>query len=89
MARQHAEIDLLLTDLDMPGISGEEVALWFRANCPRVQIVFMSSNCLRLRSLAPWRAVEKPFIHLDVLIKTIREAFDHGQAALMPAQAAA
>lgn len=89
LARQHAVIDLVLTEFEMPGISGNELAPWFQAHHPRVQIVFMSGNRVRLRSIEPCWAVEKPFIHIDMLIKTIRDALDYGRVAPMTTTATA
>lgn len=89
IAGEHANIDLLLTDLEMPGMDGVELARWFHANRPEMPICFMSGNPIRLRSLGSCWAVEKPFIHIDVLVKTIRQALEHRHPALTSTRAAA
>jgi CheY-like chemotaxis protein len=87
VAREH-DIDLLLTDVEMPGMQGDELAAWFRATRPRTQVVFMSGNPAQLRGLQPCHFVEKPFIHLDALVKEVREVLNNAHAD-MPALAAA
>lgn len=44
LARENAGIDLLLTDLEMPEMSGEVMALCFRAATPNKRIPFMSGQ---------------------------------------------
>ena len=76
MARELGRVDLLLTDVNMPGISGIELAEWFQAASPDTAIVLMSGNARRLDSRR-WRYfVEKPFVHLDVLANAIRQALE-------------
>ena len=42
-SQQHgAQIDLLLTDVVMPGMSGTEMACRIQENLPRLRVVFMS-----------------------------------------------
>jgi two-component system cell cycle sensor histidine kinase/response regulator CckA len=83
IARHGADVDLLLTDVEMPGMSGDELAAWFRGVRPNMPIVFMSGNPAQFERLKPRFFVEKPFIHLDLLVGTIREALLHGRS--MPA----
>lgn len=77
MARGNQRIDLLLTDLEMLGMPGEEFAAWFRSVRPQTPVVFMSGNPIRLSRLQPRYFVEKPFVRLDALVNTIREAIYH------------
>jgi len=79
IAHEH-QIDLLLTDVEMPGIQGDELAAWFRATRPGTLVVFMSGNPAQLRRLLPCHFVEKPFVHLDALVKEVREVL--GMVAL-------
>jgi len=72
--RQNPHIDLLLTDVEMPGMLGDELAEWFWKTKPRAAVVFMSGNSLHRLRLREHPFIEKPFVHLDVLLKTIREA---------------
>jgi CheY-like chemotaxis protein len=88
MARENPGIDLLLTDVEMPGMHGDELAAWFHVIRPRTQVVFMSGNPMQLRRLGPSHFVLKPFIFLDTLVAKIREVFDRGRAEV-PASAAA
>ena len=77
IAHANANIDLLLTDVEMPGLLGDELAAWFRAAQPQTAVVFMSGNPMQHRRLEPCYFVEKPFVHLSTLLKTIREALNH------------
>jgi CheY-like chemotaxis protein len=84
-----ANIDLVLTELEMPDISGENLASWLQANRPGVQIVFMSGAPCRPSAYYGRWMVEKPFIRIDLLIKAVREALDSSpEAAMMARQAA-
>jgi CheY-like chemotaxis protein len=74
VARRNPRIDLLLTDVEMPDMLGDELAKWFHANAPGMPVVFMSGNRMQHQRLRPCRFVDKPFVHLDILLNTIREA---------------
>ena len=89
IARKNPDIDLLLTDIEMPGMLGDELADWFRAHRPHATVVFMSGNPMQQRRLAASPFIEKPFIHLDLLVSTIREALRHNHAAHAATSAAA
>jgi two-component system cell cycle sensor histidine kinase/response regulator CckA len=78
---QHAEpIDLLLTDLVMPGMSGRELAEQIRARLPRIGVVFMSGYAGTAAAqdglLGASGYVQKPF-SAGELAQTIREVLDH------------
>jgi CheY-like chemotaxis protein len=88
VARGNASIDLLLADLEMLGMPGDEVAAWFFAARPDTPVVFMSGNPNRLERSEPCYFVENPFIRLETLVNTIREALYHNHAA-QPAVSAA
>jgi two-component system, cell cycle sensor histidine kinase and response regulator CckA len=79
IACENTNIDLLLTDVEMPVILGDELAEWFRVTRPETAVVFMSGNPMQQRRLEPCYFVEKPFIHLDRLLKTVRAAIDEHQ----------
>jgi CheY-like chemotaxis protein len=89
LARKDTPIDLLLTDVEMPGMLGDELAEWFRLTRPHTAVVFMSGNPMQHRRLEPCHFIEKPFIRLDVLLKTIREALHQSRANPPTASAAA
>jgi two-component system, cell cycle sensor histidine kinase and response regulator CckA len=82
-------IDLLLTDIEMPGMPGDELAEWFRATRPHGAVVFMSGNPMQQRRLDGSPFIEKPFVHLDALVSTIRKALRDAHAARKGAPAAA
>jgi CheY-like chemotaxis protein len=64
--RNAAEIDLLLADVQMPSLSGPELAVRLRQRSPELPVVFMTGcteNC------APPGALQKPFKILDLWSK--------------------
>ena len=79
LAREHpAEIALLLTDLVLPGISGEELARVLKTSIPGLNVVFMSGyeeDELKGRGIGGVGAayISKPFSG-DVLTLMIRGA---------------
>lgn len=64
-------IDLLLTDLEMPGMSGDDLAQWFSTERPNAQVLFMSSWQPSYPSEAG--VLQKPFslTSLTVAVKTV------------------
>ncbi|MEI9892543.1 MAG: response regulator [Chthoniobacter sp.] len=81
MVRRTPHIDLLLTDIEMPGMLGDELAAWFCSQRPHAAVVFMSGNPMQHRRLEGYPFIEKPFVHLDVLVTTIRETLRRNRAA--------
>lgn len=77
LARENEGIDLLLTDIEMPGMRGDELAAWFRAAAEKTRILFMSSHYPPLQPLDPFRILQKPF-SAEVLIGKVREALSRG-----------
>ncbi|QJW97864.1 hybrid sensor histidine kinase/response regulator [Frigoriglobus tundricola] len=76
-------VDLLLTDLVMPGIDGRELATRVRALRPDVGVVFVSGfvpDHRRLEGMAGALFLPKPFSPLD-LIKTVERALRHVKPA--------
>lgn len=84
---QHTDaIDLLLTDVVMPGMSGPKLAVWVMRRWPRVKVLYMSGytdDMLdRHEVLAPGIAfLEKPFSP-ESLTRKVREVLraDHAEA---------
>jgi two-component system cell cycle sensor histidine kinase/response regulator CckA len=73
-------VDLLLTDLLMPGLSGTELATYVRSLRPRSRVLFMSGRGPepiggRRREAA---FLQKPF-DAETLLRSVRGALDHGE----------
>lgn len=82
-------IDLLLTDIVLPGMRGPELAEALWARRPDLKVIFMSGYTddviARHSELQPGTAfLEKPFTP-DVLTRTVREVLD-GRAGTTGAQ---
>ena len=69
-------IHLVLTDMVMPRMNGQELAKRIAPLKPEVRFVFMSGYSDQVRTLEP-RALflQKPFT-MDALLKIIRRALD-------------
>lgn len=87
--RQNPNIDLLLTDIEMPGMFGDELAEWFRKANPHGAVVFMSGNSMHRLRLKEYPFIEKPFIHLDALVKIVRNILGQAHSTREAAIAAA
>jgi PAS domain S-box-containing protein len=78
-------VDLLLTDLVMPGMLGSELVERLRADRPELKVVIMSGYSHAVLSGSeiadsPWSAfIEKPFT-ADGLLRAVRELLDVGEA---------
>jgi len=72
-------VDLLLTDIVMPGINGHQLANDFRLLYPDVRILLMSGYAAQLATpeLSPYRKeyMAKPF-SIPTLLKRVREVLD-------------
>jgi DNA-binding NtrC family response regulator len=89
-------IDLLLTDVEMPGTTGEALAEWFANERPGARIILMSALPESLDNCVGAAILEKPF-SMDALSaavsKTVGKDFtfthhDDAVAATVPSQAA-
>ena len=82
-AEQHAgTIDLLLTDVVMPGMSGVDLAERLTALRPGLRVLFVSGYAgdrlgQRRYSGDPSELLKKPFTP-EVLLKRVRRVFDAG-----------
>jgi two-component system, cell cycle sensor histidine kinase and response regulator CckA len=77
---QQASIDVLLTDLIMPDMTGRELAAWLRVAEPRLRIVYMSGYtdeaAVQRGDLTPGSPfLQKPF-SADQLLRTLRQTLD-------------
>ena len=75
-----SEIDLVLTDVTMPGMSGYDLAEHLRGRAPDLPVVFMSGyaeNPLGTGVLAGGKTgyIQKPF-HVDTLVERLRDVLD-------------
>ncbi|HWB46475.1 MAG TPA: PAS domain S-box protein [Hyphomicrobiaceae bacterium] len=76
------QIDLLITDIGLPGLNGRQVADAARVTRPNLKILFMTGyaeNAVAAKGmLGPgMQIITKPFV-MDVLGKRIRELMDSG-----------
>jgi two-component system cell cycle sensor histidine kinase/response regulator CckA len=74
LAREHGHIDLLITDVVMPGLSGSELASGIRGFLPRLKLLYMSGYTSDLIAqhgvlAADALLLEKPFTRLSLLTK--------------------
>lgn len=79
LARQNAKIDLLLTDIEMPEIRGDELAAWFRVARAGTPVLFMSSQRAALQSVEPLPTLQKPF-RAETLISKVRDILEPNSA---------
>jgi CheY-like chemotaxis protein len=77
----HTPLDLLVTDLQLPGLSGTEVARRFRQSRPRLPILYLSGDLDRERGSAVADAIlmQKPVNRRDFLDAVSRCC--HGRCA--------
>ena len=77
-AKHEGRLDLLLTDVVMPGMTGPELARQFIVQFPRIRTLYMSGytddaiekHGVRGRTV---RVLQKPFTH-ETLAQSVREA---------------
>jgi two-component system OmpR family response regulator len=61
LARNTPRIDLLLSDVDMPHMRGDELATRFARLHPSAPVVFVSSSDGPIKTTEPFEFVTKPF----------------------------
>ncbi len=82
------KVDLLLTDVIMPGMSGRELVDRARASCPGMRVLFMSGytdDALDRHGLREHsdQFIQKPFTPLG-LVRRVREVLDQSDSQLPP-----
>ncbi len=85
LLRSGRRVDLLLTDMVMPGMSGSELAKQVQSLLPEVALLFMSGHAPPQIAGAdrPWRAsdvLKKPFSTRELLSR-VRQSLDVAQGA--------
>jgi signal transduction histidine kinase len=76
-------IDLVLTDVMMPGVTGTDLAAWLRTQRFRARVLFTSGSMAALSSRGTSAApefLEKPFT-TSLLLKKVRSTLDRVQEA--------
>ncbi len=81
IARKTPRIDLLITDLEMPRMRGDELAKWFPAVHPAAKVIFMSSTRPRFPGREQLHLVAKPFRPSDLIAK-VRAVLNDAPAPL-------
>jgi len=79
VARMPGEIDLVLTDLVMPGMSGRELMDRLRLVAPAIPVIGMSGYVLSGESAESQRYLRKPFT-TQALLRRVREVLLAGPA---------
>ncbi len=78
ITRNDGTIDLLLTDLEMPRIRGDELADLFQRAHPQTRIILMSALPV-VRTSKPFSFLAKPF-GAEVLVSKVHEALNQAGA---------
>lgn len=90
LARANAEIDLLLTNLDMPGMRGDELAAQFAQWHPATPVAFLSSFEHPTAAAGPHELLVKPFTVTqlrDTVRRALRPRPGFAEAAKVPCAA--
>jgi DNA-binding NtrC family response regulator len=80
IGEQKAPIDLVITDLVMPGIGGRELVWRLQELCPGVCVILLSGyadvdGALQMMDNVPSVFLQKP-VDLELLSTTVRELLD-------------
>ena len=79
-AQYQQQIDLVITDLVMPRMSGRELMEQLRRICPRVKIICSSGYIRALQNDEDELYLQKPFTSLDLLRK-VKQALTMSDAS--------
>lgn len=76
ICRQHpGPIHLLLTDVSMPGMDGQDLAEQVLSLRPHIQVLYMSAHPGRSLPLPDTAFIQKPFT-ADILLQRVRAVLD-------------
>lgn len=67
-------VDILLTDIVIPKITGVQLADWLRSIRPALKVVYMSAYRCKIAPLKNAPVLEKPFT-AESMLRTIRSVF--------------
>ncbi len=70
--RSQAQIDLLITDIIMPGLQGPELVDQLIALRPNLRVLFISGFTADPRTLRGFECLKKPFLP-DQLVATVQQ----------------
>lgn len=62
------QIDVVLIDLNVPGLRGDELAAWFTEEYPRTRIILMSHHAVSLPDIHGSGFLQKPFALTDLAV---------------------
>jgi two-component system cell cycle sensor histidine kinase/response regulator CckA len=74
LAKAGESFDLLLTDVMMPGMSGDELARELRTQRPSLKVLFLTGFSDRLFDLRPSLSSNEAFLDKPVSMTVLREA---------------
>jgi len=79
LAQETPQIDLLVSEIEMPDMRGEELAACVTTFHPSARVIFVSSLTGPIESAEPFEFIAKPFTVSD-LRNTVRRALRTGLA---------
>jgi two-component system, cell cycle sensor histidine kinase and response regulator CckA len=65
-------VDLLITDIEMPRMRGEDLAIWLQRVQPEAKVLFMSTYRNDVRLNSPFAFLQKPF-QLDLIASAVQD----------------
>ena len=74
----HTRIDLVITDIRMPRMTGTDLAIWLRSDCPAIPLIFVSGEAAPVDMVDAKDGVffiEKPFAP-KVLLEAASQFFN-------------
>ncbi|MCS7198813.1 MAG: ATP-binding protein [Caldimicrobium sp.] len=72
------EPDAILVDLNLPGMSGEELVSHLKSKCPQLKVLYLTGDILVLSEIPAEQVLIKPFKLEDVLSKLEKLFYEEG-----------